>query len=209
MPDRHHSASRERLCWAIAAGFVAATWSTLYWARLAADWFRGHGWLTPLMWLIFASAAGAVLAAVLRLAPGWRELAVLAAFGIVYALTIGSLRMLPEEALHFVQYGTIGGFFYAALGERRRRGGPFLARPAVPAVLAFLLTAAAGWTDEGIQYLLPNRVYDLRDVGFNAAAAALAIAGTASWRWAHERGAGRVSEPPGPEYGSGSSQQNP
>ena len=142
MPDRHHSASRERLCWAIAAGFVAATWSTLYWARLVADWFRAHGWLTPLMWLIFASAAGAVLAAVLRLAPGWRELAVLAVFALAYALSIRPLMKQPEEALHFVQYGTIGGFFYAALTERRRRGGSFLALPAAPAVLAFLLTAA-------------------------------------------------------------------
>jgi len=37
------------------------------------------------------------------------------------------------------------------------------------------LTAAVGWIDEGVQHLLPNRVYDLRDVALNAAAGLLAI----------------------------------
>jgi len=32
------------------------------------------------------------------------------------------------------------------------------------------LAAATGYVDEAIQYFLPNRVYDLRDVGFNALA---------------------------------------
>ena len=32
-----------------------------------------------------------------------------------------------------------------------------------------------GWLDEGIQALLPNRVYDLRDVFFNSVAAGLVI----------------------------------
>ena len=40
--------------------------------------------------------------------------------------------------------------------------------------VATLLVALAGWVDEGIQGLLPNRVYDLRDVGLNAGAGALA-----------------------------------
>jgi hypothetical protein len=36
-----------------------------------------------------------------------------------------------------------------------------------------VLTATAGWLDEGIQYLLPNRWYDLADVALNAASGAL------------------------------------
>ena len=36
-------------------------------------------------------------------------------------------------------------------------------------------TVLLGWLDEGIQWLLPNRVYDIRDVGFNALAAVMAV----------------------------------
>jgi hypothetical protein len=40
---------------------------------------------------------------------------------------------------------------------------------------AILFAAAAGWLDELLQGLLPDRVYDLRDVGINAVAALMAI----------------------------------
>jgi VanZ family protein len=33
-----------------------------------------------------------------------------------------------------------------------------------------------GCLDEGIQAILPNRVYDIRDIGFNAAAGLMAMA---------------------------------
>ena len=182
--------SRERTCWFAAAVLVLGTWSTLYWARFVSDWLRDRGWIGFTMWAIFAVAAAGVLALVARGRPRRFELAVLALFAAVYAWAGWSLRARPEEALHFVQYGLVGGFVFAALGERRRHlapGAP-LARPGVAAVVAVLLTAAAGWADEGIQYLLPNRYYDLRDVAFNAAAGALAVAGTAAWRWARRRG---------------------
>jgi VanZ family protein len=79
----------------------------------------------------------------------------------------------------------VGGLYFAAFQERRRRlPGRVLRHPAAPAVAAILLTVAAGWIDEGIQHLLPSRYYDLRDVGFNAAAGALAVAGMAVRSWA-------------------------
>ena len=37
-----------------------------------------------------------------------------------------------------------------------------------PAALALVVTALLGWVDEGIQGLLPNRVYDWLDVASNA-----------------------------------------
>jgi len=175
----------------VAVGVVLVTWSTLYWARFLSDWFRDQGWITPLMVALFVAAALAVLVVVLRRRPGWRELAVLAVFAVIYFLTIRPLMGRPEEALHFLQYGLVGGFFFAALSERRRRR-PAASPPSwptrLPAVTAFVLTLAAGWADEGIQYLLPNRYYDLRDVAFNAAAAALAIAATAALTWARAQG---------------------
>ena len=195
--------SRERLYWTLGGIAVLVTWATLTWARAVAEWLRDRDLITETMWAIFAAAAGAVLLFVVRQRPRWLELAVLAGFGAVYLLAILPLMGRPEEALHFVQYGVVGGLFYAALAERGGRPAaradaapgaprPWVGRPGAAALVAFLLTAGAGWIDEGIQHLLPERVYDLRDVGFNAAAGALAIAAIACRRWAHRR-------PRGPE----------
>ena len=78
-----------------------------------------------------------------------------------------------------MEYGLFCGLVHAALLERRKN------RPAAedvgaakralssPWLLALVLTLAAGWIDEAIQGILPNRYYDLRDVAFNFSAGAL------------------------------------
>jgi hypothetical protein len=83
-------------------------------------------------------------------------------FGVagVYLLTF--LRMAsPEERTHLFEYCIVALLIYEAL---------------VPALLAILITALFGWVDEGIQALLTNHVFDIRDVGYNALAAVMAIA---------------------------------
>ncbi|NNE43630.1 MAG: VanZ family protein, partial [Gemmatimonadetes bacterium] len=64
-------------------------------------------------------------------------------------------------------------------------------------LLTVALVAGLGWIDEGIQALLPGRVYDIRDVGFNALAGLMAVGGSVAMirarRWAQRRKAG-----PGP-----------
>jgi VanZ family protein len=75
--------------------------------------------------------------------------------------------------VHFLQYGVLAGVLYLALRVRAARlGSP---RRWSAATIAALLTALVGWGDEGIQALVPSRVYDLRDVGFNALAGILAV----------------------------------
>lgn len=80
---------------------------------------------------------------------------------------------LPGERLHFVQYGLLGVFAYHGLVEGRSslRAG----------LTGWLLVAAVGWADEGIQYLLPGRVYDLRDMSMNAFGGLLGILVAAAW----------------------------
>ncbi|MCZ6508108.1 MAG: VanZ family protein, partial [Acidobacteria bacterium] len=84
----------------------------------------------------------------------------------------------PEVKLHFVEYGVLGGLFYSAL---RSGGARWVALPAV------ILTGLAGWLDEGIQYLLPNRWYDLQDVAINTVAGAIAIVTLVLLDWAQRR----------------------
>ncbi len=83
------------------------------------------------------------------------------------------LRHAPEEALHFVEYGVLGLLLFRALR------GSLPDRAVFPAAL--LLGSAAGLVDESVQWLVPGRFFDLRDLFVNALAVALglvAVAGT-------------------------------
>ena len=78
----------------------------------------------------------------------------------------------PEERTHLFEYGIVAVLIYQALGERSQNGR----RVRAPAALALVVAALLGWLDEGIEALLPNRVYDTFDVASNALAALMAIA---------------------------------
>ncbi len=82
-------------------------------------------------------------------------------------LRIGSL----EERTHLFEYGLVAALVHETLLERQANGRSV---PALP-ILALIISILFGWLDEGIQAILPNRVYDIRDVGFNAFAAVMII----------------------------------
>jgi hypothetical protein len=113
-----------------------------------------------------------------RRAAGGREWAVLAVAAAAYALFAASLDV-PQERLHLVEYGGLALLLRAAFAERRKAAGlPPSARAEI--VRALGASIAVGWVDEIVQGILPNRQYDLRDVGFNALAAAMALATAAA-----------------------------
>ena len=56
-----------------------------------------------------------------------------------------------------------------------------------PAVLAIAIAGSVGVIDELIQALLPNRVFDPRDILFNVVAAVLAVGAIKALRWARHR----------------------
>jgi VanZ family protein len=68
------------------------------------------------------------------------------------------LMELPEERVHFLEYGVLGFLLIKAGGTRYRQ-------------LAFSLVIVimASSLDEFIQLILPNRVGDMRDIAMNAA----------------------------------------
>lgn len=73
-------------------------------------------------------------------------------------------RQLPqfEERIHLLQYGIVGFLWTYAFSCRQRRGSSIL--PAGAGFLAALVTACL---DESIQAILPYRVGDFRDIGFD------------------------------------------
>ena len=70
------------------------------------------------------------------------------------------LRASPEEAVHFVLYGGLGALLFRALAHRLHDVTIY------PAAIA--LGALIGTIDETVQWLLPTRVWDIRDIFLNA-----------------------------------------
>jgi VanZ family protein len=175
---------RERRLWWWIAAVLAAVYATVYPAQAVLLFLRSRGWLGTTIWTLFGLTALVVVVAVLRARPRAKEVALLLAMAAIYGLIIVRLDII-QERIHFVQYGAVAGLVHEALRERRPRAGAGWAA----ALGAAAFTAVAGWIDELLQALMPNRVYDPRDIGFNALAGALA-AFTMSARLELRRGAG-------------------
>jgi hypothetical protein len=182
----------ERRLWLASGGLLAAIYLSLAWVRPVSEALRALGLLRGTLIGAFLAVAAGVGWALARTRPRWREVAVLVPFAAFYLAVLSTMER-AEEAFHFVQYGSLGALVYGALAVRRAAGQlpaggaaaaprPTLRALAPPALGAALLTAAAGWVDEGIQHVLPQRYYDLRDVGFNALAGVVAVAALTAWR---------------------------
>ena len=76
------------------------------------------------------------------------------------------LRDIPEEAIHVAEYGVLGVLAYRALVHRIRDYSVYVA--------ATLVVGIVGTLDEYIQWVVPSRYFDLRDVRTNFIAGALA-----------------------------------
>lgn len=76
-----------------------------------------------------------------------------------YAAYVWNLRGSPVEALHFVEYGVLGLLAFRALSHRIQDPSVYVG--------AALIGGGVGIVDEAIQWATPDRVWDLRDMGFN------------------------------------------
>lgn len=91
---------------------------------------------------------------------GW-----LAVSSVAYGYYVYSLRAIPEEVIHLLEYGGLGYLLFRALSHRMRDWMIYLA--------AGGLGAIAGTVDEVIQYYTPRRVFQFGDIWLNAGAVAL------------------------------------
>ena len=82
---------------------------------------------------------------------------------VTYTIQLG--KDSPEEAIHFVQYGVLGVLVFRALAFKHHDVSIYFS--------AAIICGIIGTTDEIIQWLVPARHWDLRDVWINFFAAAL------------------------------------
>ena len=190
---------REGRLWTAAAVYFGAILATLSSAQTALLWLRERGALRTSLLLLFLAVAVAAGAAVAAGRPGRRETLAVLAIGAVYALLLGRMEIL-QERLHLVEYGLLAWLLSAALEERGRAVVP-ASPPWRAPLVAGALNALAGLVDELVQGILPSRVYDLRDVGFNALAGVLALTAVAARRAARARDRARALAPSPPATG--------
>jgi len=117
--------------------------------------------------------AGGVIWWWVKSRPGWREILVLFFVGFAYWMVWVRMQSWAERT-HLIEYGIVAALIHQALQERSRNGKK-LALPV--SALAMILTALLGTLDECIQAVLPNRVFDGRDIFFNAFAGFMVVAG--------------------------------
>jgi len=166
------TSDRERRLWFWALAVVVAIYSTLGVAGTLAEVLRERNLWGALFVVGFLLVVAAIVGSALKRRPGRREIWVALGVTAVYGMVVVRMGIGPEERTHLFEYGLVAVLIYQALTERLQHGR----RVPAPAALAVAATALLGWLDEGIQALLPNRVYDLRDVGVNALAGLMAIA---------------------------------
>ncbi len=162
---------------------MVAIYSTLGLAGTLAQVLRERNQLDDTFFLCFLLVVAAIAGSGLMRRPGRLEIWVAVGVIAVYATVLMRMQVGPEERTHLFEYGLVAVLIYQALAERVRNGR----RVPIPAVLTVVVTALLGWLDEGIQWLLPNRVYDIRDVGFNALAGLMAIVASLALAWARGR----------------------
>lgn len=96
----------------------------------------------------------------------------LAAVALFYVFFTLRLWKRPEEAIHFLEYGVLGFFLFHALRHHFHDKGVYF--------IAFMMGALVGICDETLQWMIPRRVWDFRDLGINALSVGLFL--TAIWK---------------------------
>ena len=97
----------------------------------------------------------------------WLPYLALAAIAVVYGYLLQVYAIYPAERLHLVEYGFVGFFLFRALRFDMGRLNAYIA--------ALVLTAVIGFVDESIQWVLPQRYFEMKDVQLNAISGALGL----------------------------------
>jgi hypothetical protein len=180
---------RERRLWTWTFVVVAAIYSTLGLAPRLADELQSRDLYGAIWFVAFLLLIVAVVVQALKKRPVGAEIGVVIGVVAAYMMVFARIAQ-PAEHSHLFEYGIVALLIYLALSERRNNGSHVRS----PAVLAVATTAVVGWIDEGIQSLLPNRVYDIADVGVNALAGLLAVTATVALTWARHQSRSRRTD---------------
>lgn len=159
----------KRASWTLVGAWVTLIYITVPVARELRNWIDTEIGSWSFVVFAFGSIAVAVIISVRSLLT--RRLPLSAWVWLIgalslFALYIYELRDIPEEALHVFQYGMLSILVYRAMTHHLRNYNIYIA--------ASLMVGMFGIIDEYIQWFVPDRVFDLRDIRTNFFAGLLA-----------------------------------
>lgn len=157
--------------WGLALAYIVFVYSTIpllpeVWAALR-EYTQGA--ISHLGTVVIVLGTLALIVQLLRKVRGasWRYL-VLFLVVAAYAYLLGEFARFPAERLHLVEYGFMGYVIYRALRVDMDWRWAYLA--------AWGIAVFVGVGDECIQWVLPQRFFEVKDIQLNAVSAALGLA---------------------------------
>lgn len=166
----HPPKEKEWISWLFVLLFTALIFLTIPLARRIQQYVDTNWGRQIFGWFVIFTVSLSIVAAVVYLFRHktttvtrciW--LIIIAAVYIKY--TIRLMAKSPEEAIHFIQYGLLGLLIYRALLHRHQNIGIYF----VAAVIGGII----GTIDEAIQWAIPRRYWDLKDIWLNFVGTAL------------------------------------
>jgi len=128
---------------------------------------------------VLAIAGLTILYRWVKTRPRAAEIGVAVAVVAAYTMAWARIDSL-EERTHLFEYGVVAVLVHMALVER---GAPVWRS----AALTVGAVSVLGVVDELVQLVLPGRVFDLRDIGFNLFAVFAAMGARLGVLWARSR----------------------
>ncbi|MGR3301973.1 MAG: VanZ family protein [Candidatus Scalindua sp.] len=165
----HHQWFRSKsFLWSLIICYVVLIYSTLYIMRPILNFLKMtlKGYLDLGVGVMFLIILSLVLAHIISNRERYSVSQYLWFLFIccLYGLVIYILE-LPEEQVHFIEYGILSALIYLALTHDINNRSIYF--------LSSLIVFVFGTIDEAIQWLLPNRVFDIRDLVMNGTAGIL------------------------------------
>ncbi|HIE11414.1 MAG TPA: VanZ family protein [Kiritimatiellae bacterium] len=164
---------RRKILWIAVFLWTAVIYLTIPVARRVQTFIGEHWGRQQFQYVVYMGITlglGGMLLVAVR--SSWGRLrprhAWIAVVGLVYYRLASGLRLSPEEAIHFLEYGVLGVLLVLAFGRTHPNRAAYAA--------ALLAGTVLGTFDEILQWLAPRRFWDLRDIAMNAVGVALGVA---------------------------------
>lgn len=162
------SISKHKKAWLIVLLYTVFLYSTLYIMRPICSFLEKHTPFKLLVNIVVLICVGVLLYIFYTLVhPKKMSLYLLVILGLLVGFFSFRLIERPEEKMHFLEYGLLGFLVY--------RASSFNFRGLVLLIFSLFLVLLLGFVDEVIQYFLPNRFYDKRDILLNWLASGLGL----------------------------------
>ena len=166
--EYHKCFDNKLFVWSLIGCYVTFIYSTLYIMRPILNFLKAalKGYLNLSVGVMFIIILSLVLAHIISNREHYsvNQYLWFSFISCLYGLVLYILE-LPEEQVHFIEYGILSALIYVALTHDINNKSIYF----LSAIIVFVL----GAIDEVIQWVLPNRCFDIRDLVMNGIAGIL------------------------------------